>query len=130
MTVLVDTSVWVEFLDRFNPLIRDDMKDLLRRGAVATTGLVVAELRRGARSPAQVAAILDALNPLVYLEADRTTWLRAGELSAQGARRGRRVEIGDCLLAALAHREGCLIFTLNRDFEHIPGVRLYRSRIN
>lgn len=130
MTVLVDTSVWVEFLDRFNPVVRDDMKELLRKGEVATSGLVAAELRRGARSPAQVAAILDAMAPLIYLEADQATWLRAGELAAEGVARGRRLEIGDCLLAALAMREGCLLFTLDRDFEHIPGVKLYRVRPN
>jgi predicted nucleic acid-binding protein len=118
----------VEFLDRFNPLVRDQMKELLRRGEVATSGLVLAELRRGARSPAQVAAILEAINPLLYLEADQGTWLHAGELATEGASRGRRLEIGDCLLAALALREGCLIFTLDRDFEHIPGVKLYRIR--
>lgn len=130
MTVLVDTSVWVEFLDRFNPLVRDEMKDLLHRGEVATSGLVMAELRQGARSPAQVRAILDAMAPLTYLEAEQATWLRAGELAAAGAGRGRRLEIGDCLLAALALREGCLLFTLDRDFEHIPGVKLYRKRAN
>ncbi|HTV55118.1 MAG TPA: hypothetical protein VMI06_09395 [Terriglobia bacterium] len=34
----------------------------------------------------------------------------------------------NCLLAALALREQCEIFTLDRDFERIPGIKLYRVR--
>lgn len=127
--VLVDTSVWIEFLDRFNPLIRTDLVELLRRSEVATSGLVVAELRQGCRSPAQVKVILDAIEPLVYHEADWDTWLRAGEMAAEGAARGHRLEVGDCLVAALALRENCVVFTLDHDFERIPGLKLYRLRV-
>lgn len=127
--VLVDTSVWIEFLDRFNPLIRTDLVELLRRSEVATSGLVVAELRQGCRSPAQVKVILDAIEPLVYHEADWDTWLRAGEMAAEGAARGQRLEFGDCLVAALALRENCVVFTLDHDFERIPGLKLYRLRV-
>ncbi len=126
--VLVDTSVWIEYLDRLNPLIRADLVEFLRRGEVATGGLVVAELRQGSRSAVQVKAILDAMEPLIYLEADQRTWLRAGELAAEGAARGHKLEIGDCLLAAIAMREDCSLFSLDRDFEHIPGLKLYRPR--
>ncbi len=127
--VLVDTSVWIEFLDRFNPLLRTDLVELLRRSEVATSGLVVAELRQGCRSPAQVKVILDAIEPLVYHEADWDTWLRAGEMAAEGAARGHRLEVGDCLVAALALRENCVVFTLDHDFERIPGLKLYRLRV-
>lgn len=127
--VLVDSSVWIEFLDRFNPLIRVDLVELLRRREVATSGLVLAELRQGCKSPAQVREVLDAMEPLEYREVDRGIWLRAGELSADGAARGFELDIGDCLLAAVALREGWLIFTLDRDFERIPGLKLYRPRL-
>ncbi len=126
MIVIVDTSVWIEYLERLNPLIRDDLVELLRRGEVATGGLVVAELRRGARSPSQVRTILDAMEPLMYFEVDQATWLRAGEISAEGTARGYELKVGDCLLAALALREGCSVFTLDRDFDRIPGLKLYR----
>ena len=129
MIVIADTSVWIEYLDRLNPLVRDDLVELLRCSEVATSGLVVAELRRGARSAAQVRIILDAMEPLTYFEVDRATWLRAGEISAEGAARGYQLEVGDCLLASLALRENCSVFTLDRDFERIPGLKLYRPRV-
>jgi predicted nucleic acid-binding protein len=123
--VLVDTSVWIEFFDRHNPSVRGDIESLLRQGEVATAGLVLAELRRGCRSTPQVRGLLQAMEPLVYLEADRDSWLRAGELVQECTARGFQVGIADCLLAALAIRESAFIFTLDRDFERIPRLRLF-----
>ena len=128
--VLVDTSVWIEYLDRVNPLVEGEMDQLLRAGEATTAGLVLGELRQGCRSERQVTTVLKAMEPLIYLEADRNAWLRAGELAAAGAARGYKLDVGDCLLAALALREDCLIFTLDRDFERIPGLKLHRPRVN
>jgi predicted nucleic acid-binding protein len=125
---LVDTSVWIEYLDRVNPLIENQMDNLLLAGQVMTAGLILAELRQGCRRPEQVVPLLDAMTPLDYRETDQEVWLQAGQLAAEEATRGFKLEIGDCLLAALALRERCEIFTLDRDFEHIPGIKLYRVR--
>jgi len=127
--VLVDTSVWIEFFDRNNPSVRVGLESLLRRGEVATAGLVLAELRRGCQSLPQIRNLLQAMEPLAYLEADRDCWLRASELGAECAARGFQVGTADCLLAALAMRESASVFTLDRDFERIPGLRLFR-RLN
>jgi predicted nucleic acid-binding protein len=123
--VLVDTSVWIEFFDRNNPSVRGDLETLLRQGDVATAGLVLAELRQGCRSTPQVRGLLKAMEPLLYLEADRNSWVRAGELVAACSARGYQVGLAGGLLAALAMRENASIFTLDRDFERIPGLQLY-----
>jgi len=75
-----------------------------------------------------VGLILEAMEPLVYLEVDRNVWLQAGELAAHTAARGPHVELADCLLATLALRERCAIFSLDRDFERIPRLELYQVR--
>ena len=124
--VLVDTSVWIEFFDRNNPSVRGDLEALLRQGEVATAGMVLAELRRGCRSTSQVRGLLQAMEPLSYFETDRDTWLRAGEIVAECSARGFQVSIADSLLAALAIREVASVFTLDRDFERIPRLRLFR----
>lgn len=126
--VLVDTSVWIEFFDRNPPSLRGDLETLLRQGEVATAGLVLAELRRGCRSTPQVRMLLQAMEPLIYLEADRDSWLRAGQLAAECSARGFQVGLADSLLAALAMRESASIFTLDRDFERIPRLQLFRPR--
>jgi predicted nucleic acid-binding protein len=127
--VLVDTSIWIEYLDRFNPAIRDELIGLLERDEVATVGLIVSELRRGCRSASQVRAVVEALEPLQYREADRAAWLDAGQLAAEASARGHSLEVGDCLVAAIAFREGWTVFTLDRDFERIPGLKLHRPRV-
>jgi len=126
--VLVDTSVWIEYIDRVNPLVVGEMDMLLRAGEVATAGLVLAELRRGCRTRDQAKRMLGRLQGLPYLEVDRDNWLAAGQMAAEAAARGYKVEIADCLLAALALRDNCLILTLDQDFQRIPGLRLYPVR--
>ncbi len=127
--VLVDTSVWIDYFKQRNEAIEAELDDLLRSGQVAVSGLILAELRRGCRTPAHVATLLAALVPLEYFESDRSTWLRAGEIISECAQRGFALEVGDCLLAALALRENCLLFTLDRGFERIPGLKLHRPRV-
>jgi predicted nucleic acid-binding protein len=126
--VLVDTSIWIEYLGRVNPLVEREMDRLLRTGEVATAGLVLAELRRGCRTPEQAKRMLGRLQGLPYLEVDRDNWLGAGQMVAETAARGYKLEIADCLLAALALRDNCLILTLDQDFKRIPGLKLYPVR--
>jgi predicted nucleic acid-binding protein len=126
--VLVDTSIWIEYIDRVNPLVEAEMDMLLRIGEVATAGVVLAELRQGARTGAQAKVMLAPLLSLPYLEVDRENWLAAGQIVAEARARGQRLETVDCLLAALAMRENCSIFTLDGDFKRIPGLKLYPVR--
>jgi hypothetical protein len=128
LLVLVDTSVWIEYFQRKDELIEKEMDSLLRSEEVATAGLILAELRQGCRTPNQVKLMLDAMEPLFYLESDRTSWLKAGEIAGEARARGYKLEVGDCLLAAMALRERCSLFTLDRDFSHIPGLKLYPFR--
>lgn len=127
--VLVDTSVWIEYIGRVNPLVEGEMDMLLRTGEVVTAGLVLAELRRGCRTPDQAKRMLERLQGLPYLEVDRDNWLTAGQMAADAAARGHKLEIADCLLAALALRDNCLILTLDQDFKRIPGLKLYPLRM-
>jgi len=130
LLVLVDTSVWIEYFQRRDELIEKQLDGLLRSGEVATAGLILAELRRGCRTHNQVRLMMDAMEPLFYLESDRTSWLKAGEIAAEASARGFKLEVGDCLLAAVALREGVSLFTLDRDFSRIPGLKLYPFRSN
>ena len=128
MLVLVDTSVWIEYFRHKDDVLEKEMDGLLRSGEVATAGLVLAELRRGCRTPSQVKLMLEAMEPLPYLEIDRASWLKAGEIAVEVDARGYRLEVGDCLIAAVVLREHCSLFTLDGDFSRIPGLKLYGFR--
>ena len=97
------------------------MDMLLRTGEVATAGVVLTELRQGARTSAQAKAMLEPLQSLPYLEVDRDNWLAAGQIVAEARSRGQRLETVDCLLAALAMSENCSIFTLGRGLQANTG---------
>lgn len=126
--VLVDTSIWIEYVDRVNPLVEREMDMLLRTGEVATAGLVLAELRQGYKTSEQAKTMLARLETLPYFREDREDWLAAGQIVAESRSRGHQLETGDCLLAALALREDCQILTLDQDFKRIPGLKLYPIR--
>jgi predicted nucleic acid-binding protein len=126
--VLVDTSIWIEYIDRVNPLVEAEMDMLLLAGKVATAGMVLAELRRGCRTRDQAKRMLGRLQELPYLEVDRDNWLAAGEMVVETTARGYKLGIADCLLATLALRNNCLILTLDQDFKRIPGLKLYPLR--
>jgi predicted nucleic acid-binding protein len=85
LLVLVDTSVWIEYFQRRDELIEKQLDGLLRSGEVATAGLILAELRRACRTPNQVRLMMDAMEPLFYLESDRTSWVKAGEIAAEAS---------------------------------------------
>jgi predicted nucleic acid-binding protein len=72
--------------------------------------------------------MLGRLQELPYLEVDRDNWLVAGEMVVETAARGYKLGIADCLLAALALRNSCLILTLDQNFKRIPGLKLYPFR--
>ena len=114
--VLVDTSVWIQYVERSNPLVEREMDMLLRAGLVVTAGLVLAELRQGCKTSKQAKQLLARLRSLPYLEVKRDHWIAAGQIIAESRARGQQLKIADCLFASLALSEDCEIFTLDQDF--------------
>ncbi len=50
-----------------------------------------------------------------------------GRLRQRLRREGRLIGFADCLTAALAIQHDCVVYTLDGDFERVPGLRLYRA---
>jgi hypothetical protein len=53
-------------------------------------------------------------------------WQRASETSVSLRRKGLNLPLSDILIAALAAKNNLLIFTLDKHFEQISGVRMYK----
>jgi predicted nucleic acid-binding protein len=97
--LVVDTSVWVDFLHGIDvPLLEDG----LARGVVVLPPIVVAELVSGARRPRDRAAIVDVLRELAVHETARDHWIRVGELRGRLAERGLTVSTPDAHVAQCA----------------------------
>jgi predicted nucleic acid-binding protein len=68
----------------------------------------------------------DALSDLEYAEMTRHLWQKTGELSASLKQKGLNLPLSDILIAAVAIEHNLAVFTLDKHFAQIPGVKLYQ----
>ena len=117
MTVLVDTSAWVEFLrDTGSPVCAEVDRLLARRITVADP--VVMEVFAGARSEAHLRdlrALIGRATLQVCVSAD---FLQAATLYRSCRARGETVrKLVDCLIAAVAIRIDAPVLHADADFD-------------
>jgi hypothetical protein len=124
-SILADTSVWIEF---FKPqsTVGKKLETLIMNNSVWVCGVVLFELVQGVRSEEEKAKILDALSDLEYAEMTRHLWRKTAELSASLKKKGLNLPLSDILITALAIEHNLKIFTLDKHFAQIPGVKLYQ----
>lgn len=119
MTVLVDTSVWVDHLRGLRTPERDALALHLRSGDVATTDAVILEVLGGptreddADQLARMLSGVEHLRQLSPLDAEAAAALyracrRAGETPRS---------MLDCLVAAVAVRHDVPVLHRDRDFD-------------
>ena len=123
--VLADTTVWIEFF-RLRSETGDTVEHLIRENSVYSCGIVLFELMQGVKSDSEKKIILDILSDLPYVEMTTSLWQRAGELSASLKRKGLSLPLSDIFIATLAIEHNLQIFTLDKHFEQIPGIELYK----
>ena len=123
--ILADTSVWIEF---FRPESRTGSKleSLITANAVWTCGLVMFELLQGVKSADEKEVALNALSGLTYIEMSKKSWQSAAVLSATLKKKGLTLPLSDIFIAALAIEHDLHIFTLDKHFTQIPGVKLHQ----
>jgi predicted nucleic acid-binding protein len=122
--VIVDTSVWVDYLRGIRNPATDAVDRLLETGEALVCGVVEAELVSGLRTQSERTELMSLLEGCDFVEAQWLDWRRAGELAGQLRTRGRLLPLSDLVIAALAIGRGCAVLTADRHFQHIPGVTL------
>ena len=93
---------------------------------ISGIGPVLFELLQGARREKEAHVLQDALSVLPFVEIDRSLWLESGHLSSALRRKGITLPMTDCVIAASAKKEGCLVYTLDHHFDHFPDL-LFRN---
>ena len=93
---------------------------------MAVVGPVVAEVLQGARSPAEFDFLRTRLDTLRFLDADKDTWVMAGQLANELRRQGRTIPLSDVTIAVAAIQHDEPVLTTDRHFELVPGLRLHR----
>lgn len=125
--ILVDTSVWIDFLNSSRGIAGDELERLIRSNApLVLTGLVIIEVLQGLRRDVDPVTNLLARWPLIE-PGGFATYQEAARISRQARARGATISTIDTLIAAVALEFGATLFTLDRDFRQLnfTGLRLY-----
>jgi len=127
--ILVDTSAWIDFF-RGTGALADRLDELLASNEVALCGPVVAELRRGLRSPAERRKVIPLLGGCHELEQPPRLWEEAGELGYLLARKGVTAKTVDLLIATYALSHGIPLLAGDADFDAMraAGIPLGTAR--
>jgi len=123
--ILADTSVWIEFF-KLRSATGDALEKLIKEHLVWTCGIVLFELIKGVKSEAEKITTMDTLLSLEYIEMSPLLWKNAGEIAASLKKEGKNLPMSDIFIAALAIKHNLQIFTLDKHFELIPEVRMYK----
>jgi hypothetical protein len=121
-SVLVDTSVWVDYFRGGQSEAVAILDNLLEEKKVALCGTVEMELLQGVR-PGEKDRLMDLLTALNYIETERADFQMAGEMLAALRAKGIQIPTTDGLIASLCVRHQLSLLTLDKHFDHLQHVR-------
>ena len=124
--ILVDTSVWIDFLNSAGSAAGDELERLIDRNApLVLAGLVVTEVLQGLKRDLEQVTKLLVRWPLIEPRGF-ATYEAAAAIFRQSRVRGLTLSTVDALLAALALENNAALFTLDQDFQRLAvGLRLH-----
>ena len=124
--IVVDSSVWIEYLHTPDSEHGRTLDSLLDRKEALVTGVVIAEVVQGVRSDEQRTAVADYLLRLPYGDLSKDGWLQVGELAYQMRKQGQTSGLADLAIASVAIEGGHELYTLDADFDRVPGLVLHQ----
>lgn len=119
--VLIDTSVWIDYFRR-NPVVHGQVEKLIEERRIGTCRFIVAELLQGARSEEHYSILKETTEVFKLFEETPETWLKAAYVSSQLIRMGKKVGLGDCYIAVLAHQYDIPLWSFDKHFKVIRSV--------
>jgi len=122
VSVLPDTSVWVDYLQAGVSGPAGALDALLDDEAVIVCGPVLAELLAGT-APADREDVWHALASLPWAELDRQAWRQAGEIAFELRSAGMSVPLTDIEIAAACLAAGASLWTRDQDFSRVQAIR-------
>lgn len=122
--VLVDTTVWIDFLKgrdtsqvrRFEELLAEEID-------IFTTGLIVQEVLSGIKRKKERDSVVAELNRFIRISPTLETHVAAAEIFDTCRKKGYTIRsVIDCLIAALALEYDLTVLENDRDYAHIARV--------
>ena len=118
---LVDTSVWIDFLEGGDHWSKERLKQKIAdRESILYTEMILLEILQGIRRRRDREQIEWHFHSMILVPHHRSTTRLAAEIYQELQRKGLRIRsLIDCLIAASAMETGAVILHKDRDFEHI-----------
>lgn len=133
MTVLIDTSAWIEYLRATGSAAAVEVRRLLSEEphSVVMCEPIVMELLSGATDDRTHSALERLANGLPSLDVDATIDFRSAASLYRAARRdGFTIRsINDCMIAALAMRHDAELVHHDADFDVLARIAPLRARL-
>jgi len=123
--VLVDTSIWIEYFNKPDSNAGKSLENLLKKGRVFLTGIILTELLQGAKIEKEFESILESMLALPFLKTTLNTWIQSGRISFALRKKGITIPTTDLIIASLSLENNCKIFTLDLHFNKIPRINIY-----
>lgn len=122
--VIVDTTVWIDFLGGRQTTGVTCLEQLLHDEVdIFTTGIIVQEILNGIKLRKQRAEIKDELNRFVLIMPSLNTHVQAAEIFDGCRKKGITIRsLVDCLIASLALEYDLPVLENDRDYTHISNV--------
>ena len=118
MKVLLDTSIWIDYLRGIDPAVVDRVDGYLDRESVLMCGPVIAQLLAGT-PPEDREEVWLALGHLPWADLNREAWRRVGELAHDLRQTGTSVPLTDLAIAVAAVIAEAELWSRDADFERI-----------
>ncbi len=125
--VLVDTSIWIEYFNKPDSNAGKSLENLLKKGRVFLTGIILTELLQGAKIEKEFESILESMLALPFLETTINTWIQSGRISFALRKKDITIPTTDLIIASLSLENNCKIFTLDLHFNKIPNVTIFHN---
>jgi predicted nucleic acid-binding protein len=126
--ILPDTCAWIDFFRGRASTMAEQVEAALVQGEVITCGVVLFELLQGIKTVQEESLVLKAFQALPQLEMTGALWIKAGLLSSQLRKNGHTLPMSDIIIATLALEHSCLLLTVDRHFEVIPGLNIIKQQ--
>mgnify|MGYP001146694374 CR=1 FL=1 len=123
--VIADTSVLVAFFKGESEYV-EEVNRLLQNNRLITTGIIIAEVLQGLKGVREEHRISDLLVTLSPIELTTDLWVKAGKMSLALRRKGVNLPLTDIAIAVLALEYDLYVFSLDKHFEKILELKIYR----
>jgi hypothetical protein len=126
--VIVDTDILITAYNQKSSPERAELSRLVESGEAATTGIILAEVLRGARSDLEYDEMTEELLAMQYVEGGQEAWLAAARILYDLKRAGQIIPLADAIIAAEALLSESTVYGHDEHFRRVPGLRIHQSQ--